>query len=135
MAGSPLHGIQQACGGPVCALVKTLMPTHSCDTPADEGAEPIAWADLYADLFKSATGRLGWTPQDVWNATLPEIFLALEGHADWMNVLHGSAGEDQDGPSDEQRKQNEAQGLDPEFDRSGLMALRELSGMRVGMTA
>ncbi|AUQ62855.1 hypothetical protein [Phaeobacter inhibens] len=135
MAGSSLQGIQQACLGPVYALVMALTLTGSDDEPASESTKPVAWADLYADLFKSATGRLGWAPQDAWNATLPEILLALEGHADWMNVLHGSAEEDQDGPSDEQRQQNEAQGLDPEFDRSGLMALRELSGMRVGMTA
>ncbi|UWR59116.1 hypothetical protein [Phaeobacter inhibens] len=135
MAETSLRDIQQACISPVYALIMALTLTGSDDEPASENAKPVAWADLYADLFKSATGRLGWTPQNAWNATLPEILQALEGHADWMNVLHGSPEEDQDGPTDEQRKQNEAEGLDPEFDRTGLMALRELSAMRVGMTA
>ncbi|WP_123619084.1 hypothetical protein [Phaeobacter inhibens] len=134
LAGSSIRDIQQACIGPVFALVMGLTLTGGSKETANEEAELVAWPDLYASLFKRVTGQLGWTPQEAWNATLPEIFLALEGHEDWMKVLHGSPEEDQDGPSEEQRKQNEAQGLDAEFDRAGLMALKAVSALKVGQT-
>ncbi|WP_161492652.1 hypothetical protein [Pseudophaeobacter leonis] len=52
-----------------------------------------------------------------------------------LKAIHGSAEEEQanNGPTPEQRKENAELGLDPEFDRGGLAALKELSAMREGM--
>lgn len=33
-------------------------------------------------MLKNVLGRLRWTPSDFWNATLKEIFTALEGQAE-----------------------------------------------------
>lgn len=37
-----------------------------------------------------ALGGLGWTPDTFWNATLPELFAAMDG---W-NKMHGDPEED-----------------------------------------
>lgn len=132
-AAQPLKAFMQACIGPVYALVIALHMIGGSDEPASHDTKPVAWADLYADLFKLATGRLGWTPETAWTATPSEILQALEGHADWMVMLHGSADDDQTSPTEEQRKQNADLGLDPEFDRAGLKRLKSLSKMREGM--
>lgn len=127
MAGKPLRGIQSATLGPALALVTALMmpPTPEAE-PTSTTAKPIAWADLYADLFKMATGWLQWTPDTAWNATLPDILHAFDGHMDRLKAIHGSADDDPDNTnlSEDQKQANVAAGLDPEFDRAGLRALK-----------
>lgn len=137
MENQPLRLVQNAVLGPVLALVAALMMSGT-DTDAEATrtpTKPIAWADLYADLFKMATGRLCWTPEATWNATVPEILQAIEGHTDWFLMMHGGAEGDETGPTKEQRAENEELGLDPEFDRAGLAALKEISTQREGMAA
>jgi hypothetical protein len=129
MAGKPLQGIQQATIGPAFELVTALMTPATTEqnkaSTAPTDAKPIKWADLYSDLFKIATGWLGWTPETTWQATLPEIMQAFEGHTDKLKAIHGT-GEDEasTGNTPEQRAANEAAGLDPDFDRAGLHALK-----------
>jgi hypothetical protein len=97
--------------------------THCLTLPC----KPVAWADLYADLYKLSTGWLGWTPDTAWNATLPEILNAFDGHIDLLKAVHGG-GEDQSADSstmtNKQRQENIEAGLDPDFDRAGLRALK-----------
>ena len=131
MAGATLASVQQALTGPAFALIAALMTP---ETRKDQGeaakaptGKPMAWADLYADLYKIATGWLGWTPETAWNATLPEILSAFDGHIDQLKAVHGSA---EDGAnstpamSADQRQANIDAGLDPDFDREGLRALK-----------
>jgi len=131
MAGATLASVQQALIGPAFALLTALMTP---DTRKDQGeatkaqtGKPMAWADLYADLYKIATGWLGWTPETAWNATLPEILQAFDGHIDQLKAVHGTAEDDTNSTpamSAEQRQANIDAGLDPEFDREGLRALK-----------
>lgn len=133
LANKPLRSIRKACLGPMLALVMALTFTDAKAEPGNNtAAKPVKWADLYADLFKTATGWLGWTPETAWNATLPEILHAYEGHMDKLKAIHGAPDDDQDGPTEEQRKQNVELGLDPDFDRAGLFALKEHSAAREG---
>jgi len=131
MVGATLASVQQALIGPAFALLTALMTP---DTYKDQGeaakaptGKPMAWADLYADLYKIATGWLGWPPETAWNATLPEIQQAFDGHIDQLKAVHGSAEEDSNttpAMSAEQRQANIDAGLDPDFDRQGLRALK-----------
>lgn len=134
LRNKPLRDIQQACLGPVLTLIMALVLTNDAtDTAEQTNSKPMAWPDLFADLFKVATGWLGWTPETAWNATLPEILHAFEGHTDQLKAIHGSAEEgDQDGPSADQQQANIEAGLDPEFDRAGLLALKQTSTTRIG---
>ncbi|NKX47809.1 hypothetical protein HGG67_06170 [Rhodobacteraceae bacterium R_SAG8] len=131
LSGASLRTVQQVTLAPAFALLTALM------TPASEkitgeaakapAAKAVAWADLYADLYKLATGWLGWTPDTAWNATLPEILNAFDGHVDQLKAVHGG-GDDQDASAptmdSDQRQANIDAGLDPDFDREGLRALK-----------
>ncbi len=135
MAGQPLRMIQAACTAPCLAMVNAILtPATDDDTHTSAGAKPLAWADFYTDLFKIATGWLGWTPDTAWQATPQEIVQAFEGHTDRLKAIHGSADETTNDTSHtkDQRAENIRLGLDPEFDRAGLRKLKALSQQRVG---
>lgn len=129
MKGAKLIDVQHVLVEPAFALITALMTP---DTDQGEAAKapsgkPVQWADLYVDLYKIATGWLGWTPETAWNATLPEIMNAFDGHIDQLKAIHGSADEgttETPGMSADQRQANIDAGLDPEFDREGLRALK-----------
>lgn len=114
---------------PAClALLGAVMTPDmgQADTaPATHTAKPITWAALYSELFGIGTGWLGWSPAETWAATLPEIVAAFDAHAAKLRAIHGGE-ETPSGPSEEQRQANAAAGLDPEFNRAGLHALRTL---------
>lgn len=131
MKGAKLIGIQQALIAPAFALLTALMTpdlaTGQAEAAKAPTGKPVAWADLYADLYKIATGWLGWTPDTAWSATLPEILHAFDGHIEQLKAVHGSADDDATetpGISADQRQANIDQGLDPEFDRAALHALK-----------
>jgi len=135
-SANSLMGLQRAVQAPCFELVTAIFPV----SPSDIGNEPtstnpIPWADLFKDLYGYATGWLGWTPETAWNATPREIMDAMDAYAAMQKAIHGSPEETDTGPSEEQRRENEANGLDPEFDRAGLHALKQISGKREGMTA
>tara|TARA_R110002049_G_scaffold10127_1_gene50174 strand:- start:136045 stop:136611 length:567 start_codon:yes stop_codon:yes gene_type:complete len=139
MAGASLAHVQQVLIAPAFALIAALMTP---DTRKDQGeaakapmgeaakapmGKPIAWADLYADLYKIATGWLGWAPDIAWNATLPEILHAFDGHIDQLKAVHGDGNADtytNPAMTADQRQANIEAGLDPDFDREGLRALK-----------
>lgn len=114
---------------PLVTLISRLLNNDSDATTAqsDSTSKPIAWADYHRDLFKLATGWLGWTPDQTYHATIPEISLALEGHIDLLKATHGAADDDTSN-TDAQRQTNIAAGLDPDFDREGLASLRGMGG-------
>lgn len=135
-ATQPLSGFAEAAQAPLFELVAALLPeVPESDGTAPRNADPMPWSEVFRELFKIATGWLGWTPETAWNATPQEITDAFEAHIAKLKAIHGSADDEQgdNGPTPEQREQNEALGLDPEFDRAGLMALKELSAAREGM--
>lgn len=134
-AVSPLRDFQRAAHGPCIALVAAFFPEEpKADRKQHGDAAPKPWSELFKDLYGFATGWLGWTPDAAWNATPQEITDAFAAHIAKLKTIHGE--EDTDtGPTDEQREQNAAMGLDPDFDRAGLLALKGLSSLREGMAA
>ncbi len=133
LAGMPRKPLSSFIGParmPLAELVSMLMPApiKSASTEAAPSAKSVAWADYYTDLFEKATGWLGWTPEQAWNATPTEIERAYSGHIDKLKAIHDSGEEDgkptAKAPDPEQAARNVAAGLDPEFDRAGLRALK-----------
>lgn len=126
-----LRGVQQITLEPLVTLISRLMNVATDDaTPTtNNAAKPVAWSDYHRDLFKLATGWLGWTPEQTYAATIPEISLALEGHIDLLKATNGAADEEDTGITDAQRQANIEAGLDPEFDRDGLAALRGMGNV------
>lgn len=128
LANRPLAEIKGAVAEPLAELLALfLAPVDANPDNAQKpaAAKPKPWTEAYAELFRIGTGWLGWTPADTWAATPAEIAQAFEGKIAMLKAIHG-AGEDETptGPSAEQRAANIAAGLDPDFDRAGLRALK-----------
>ncbi|WP_139837839.1 hypothetical protein [Roseovarius litorisediminis] len=127
-ASKPLSAFINATQATLFGLCVALLPTPPEDQKeAKPTGKPMPLGEVYKELFRIATGWLGWPPETAWYATPQEITEAFTGHITKLKAIHGEA-EDDDatGPSDEQRKQNTEQGLDPDFDRAGMHALKGL---------
>lgn len=79
------------------ALVATVLALAGVDPDADtapdddnEKADPVPFAEHFERLFRIATGWLGWTPAEAWNATLAEITAAYEGRVELLKAIFGS---------------------------------------------
>lgn len=116
--GKPLLPFFIAVRQPLAELVSMFMPApvQSLDTAPRTGRE-MPWSEVYRDLYRAATGQLGWTPEAAWNATPTEINEAFIGR-------FGTGEDSKKAPDPEQAARNVAEGLDPEFDRAGLRALK-----------
>lgn len=85
---------------PLIEFISLLQPAPDPKAKAaSQKSKPIAWPDLYRDLFETATGWLGWTPEAAWSATPTEIVQAFSGHLAKLKTLHGS-GEQEVEPHD-----------------------------------
>nr|WP_255606831.1 hypothetical protein [Brucella anthropi] len=96
--------------------------------PATGKGKPATWQEIYIAFYERATGWLRWTPEQAWNATPTEIDRAYQAHIEQLKAIHGS-GDEKDKqearkPDPDQAARNIAAGLDPEFDRAGLRALK-----------
>lgn len=128
LAQAPLREFVGAALAPATDLCRALVPAHKSNPKRSEPvqSDPLPWAEVYSQLFTLATGWLHWTPDAAWNATPTEIAQAFDAHIEQLKAIHGSA-DDKDtdtGPTEEQRAENLAAGLDPDFDRDGLRALK-----------
>ena len=128
--GGPLSPFFLAVRQPLAELISMFLPApvQSLDT-APRTDKPLPWPEFYAGLYDVATGWLGWTPEQAWNATPTEISRAYAAHVEKLKAIHGSSEDDKGKPSrkphdHEQAARNVAEGLDPEFDRAGLQALK-----------
>ncbi|MBB5723208.1 hypothetical protein FHS72_002845 [Loktanella ponticola] len=130
MENAPLATIREVTTAPAFVLITALMtPVSNTQGEAAKApsGSPVAWHDLFADLYKIATGWLGWTPAQAWDATLTEITGAFDGLLAKLKAIHGAADDDSSGTSTmtaEQRQENADAGLDPDFDRSALTKLK-----------
>lgn len=122
--GRPLLPFFLSVRAPLVELVSMLTPApdpkakHKPTT-----GKPMTWVEVFAALYDRATGWLGWTPEQAWNATPAEIDRAYRAHLEKLKAIHGG-GTDNKEPDPEQIERNIAAGLDPEFDRAGLHALK-----------
>ena len=127
IANAPLKGFYLAAQAPLAALFEGLMPTPPATEDNTPGkGKPMPWAKVYRELYRTATGWLHWPPEAAWNATPDEITEAFAGHMAKLKAIHGAADDEADNP--DQRVENVAAGLDPQFDRAGLHRLRAIQG-------
>ena len=123
--GAILHPFKRSAQGLVLGLCAAFFPPEP--TRKDDNTKPakaMPWADAYADLYRIGTGWLGWTPAETWAATPTEIVQALEGKVAHLIAMNGGGGADPTDATEAQRQSNIAAGLDPDFDRAGLQALK-----------
>ncbi|MFK4256459.1 hypothetical protein [Agrobacterium tumefaciens] len=128
-AGRPLHTFFDAVRQPIADLISMFVPAPDLKAkPSTGSGKPLPWADHYTDMYAGATGWLGWTPETTSNATPTEITRAMSAHLDRLfatGILKRPEGSGSAKAFDpEQAKQNAEAGLDPEFDRAGLQALK-----------
>ncbi|TCM57832.1 tail assembly chaperone [Rhizobium sp. PP-F2F-G48] len=112
----------------VSELLQMFMP--AVDGSGEASGETMSCAQFYRDLYRIATGALCWTPAEAWAATPQEIREAFKGHISANRMARGeSVGEKPTERDPNQAANNIAEGLDPEFDRAGLRALKtKISG-------
>ena len=128
-AGRPLSPFFEAVIDPLSDLVRMFVPApvQRLNTPQTTTGPRMTFAEMFAALYDCATGWLEWTPEQAWNATPTEINRAYHAHMEKLKAIHGSGEDDKQKSKThdpEQAARNEAAGLDPEFDREGLRALK-----------
>lgn len=66
------------------------------DAPANAAlSAPVPFEEYFTKLFRIATGWLGWTPEQAWNATAAEIIEAHRGRTEMLAAIFGgNASED-----------------------------------------
>ena len=123
---TPLKVASAAIGVPLLAVIAGFVPMADGDAKPAKHGKPIPWPAFYRELFRTATGWLGWTPETAWQATPTEISEAFAGHIAKLKAIHGSP-EDKDKKPDiysaDEMKETD-DGLDPNFDREGLRRLK-----------
>ncbi len=113
------------------ALVASLLPgaTEKADAAPVE-ASSVPWPNLFSQLYGYATGWLRWPPEIAWAATPQEILDAFDAHIEMLKLLHGTAETRTNAQS--HPKPPRQDGMDPEFDLAGLMALKQMASQKVG---
>lgn len=117
---------------PLTLFVLALAGHDPDDTTPPEPTigKPVEPEQLFAQLFGIATGWLGWTPKEAWNATPAEIIAARAGRTDLItDVLKAVFGSTDEKPTaapytPDQLKQIEEEGHDPAFNRASLRSLK-----------
>lgn len=98
-------------------LCAGFTPEPDADEKQAPAGKPMAWADFYRQLYRQATGWLGWTPETAWNATPAEIVGAYAGRIEQLQAIYGGKGQ----PGSNHNPREEA----PESEvRAGINALR-----------
>lgn len=86
-ADKSLSSFADAAQAPLFHLVAALLPeAPEAEIEATTSA-PVAWSDAFRELFKIATGWLGWSPEVAWNATPQEITDAFEAHIRLVHLI------------------------------------------------
>lgn len=87
---------------PLMALVMALagVDYEDIDVVTDSD-DRVAYADHFERLFKLATGWLGWSPDQAWNATPGEIKAAYEGRLDLLKSIFGAGEKEKPKANDE----------------------------------
>jgi hypothetical protein len=133
IAAVGLHAVRNRLTGSLAEFVLAVAGIDPDDATPTESApgKPVAPERVFAQLFGIATGWLGWTPEEAWNATPAEIIAARVGRADLISdvlkAVFGSAevsGATTDVYTEEQLRKIEAEGRDRAFDRAGLHSLK-----------
>ncbi|HWL55466.1 MAG TPA: hypothetical protein VNQ78_02180 [Paracoccus sp. (in: a-proteobacteria)] len=122
---------QAACLDLLAALIKAGDDdAQEASSQGGASGTPMTLREYFEKLYQFATGWLGWSPSEVWNASPAEIEVAFLAHTDRLvkmtpGLMPADAKASPAGRSDAaQRQSNIDAGLDPEFDRHALHAMK-----------
>ncbi len=103
-----------------------LEPSFSKQPAVTADGETIALHSFYAELFGLATGCMGWTPSQAYDASPVEILVAYKARVKFVgDILKAAFG------SSENDDSTVANGpLSGDLDRDGLHSLASLNGVR-----
>lgn len=93
LQGAPLKRIIDVIAEPILSLVISLSGLASDDDAAEAdkaSASRITIEDYHRQLFRIATGWLGWEPELAWNSTANEIREAYKGRVEMLRAIFGS---------------------------------------------
>ena len=121
-------------GRAVELLVEDDQAKPRSTTRAETTGKP--WAAHFTDLYRYATGWLGWTPATAWDASCDEITTAFAAHVGRLVAVNGGKRDDEaddpEGPvnvySADRMTEIEELGHDPAFQRDKLRALKARMG-------
>ncbi len=124
-AKEPLAYFAQCAQAACLALLSGILtPDRQGEAPSTTTAPARPISDHLADLYRYGTGWLGWPPSEVWNASPAELEAAFMAHVDRLVMMTPGATPEDATAKEAQRQANIAAGLDPEFDREALRALK-----------
>ncbi|HEV7335546.1 MAG TPA: hypothetical protein VGO06_06215 [Bosea sp. (in: a-proteobacteria)] len=94
VANLPLRRLVEIAQAPIANLCLGFIPAPDPAAKSSPNAKPQPWPAFYREQFRIATGWLGWTPDQAWNATPTEISEALAGHIAMLKAVHGATDSD-----------------------------------------
>lgn len=129
IAAIGLGAVRDRLTGPLAEFVLAIAGIDPDDTtPPPSTGKPSNPEQSFSQLFGIATGALGWTPKDAWDATPGEIVAAANGQTAHLIrtgvLIEHKPDATANHYTPDQLKQIEKQGFDPAFDRAGLKALK-----------
>lgn len=81
--------------GPVAKFLLTLSGNDTVEVAAKgQLGEVTTFLDYHTRLFRIATGWLGWTPEQAWDATPAEIIEARKGRMEMLTAIFGGKNDD-----------------------------------------
>jgi hypothetical protein len=92
----PLHIGVDGLIGPAIEFIFALTGADESQVAQPSADKRIPLREHYTNLFRIATGWLGWTPTDAWNATPAEIMEAFKGHQERLVAIHGGKKQDEE---------------------------------------
>ncbi|WEJ80964.1 phage tail assembly chaperone (plasmid) [Paracoccus versutus] len=107
-------------------LLGNLLPQPQ-EAPKATTAKPITLREYLTELFKFGTTILEWPPSEVWRASPAEIDAILRARLERLEAMEAASNGDHQPKrqmSQDQRQANIEAGLDPDFDRHALRALK-----------
>jgi hypothetical protein len=129
LVGKPLINFVTTAKSPLMDLARAFIPAADSTAKGKAGGTPMTWPEVYREFYNKATGWLGWTPRQAWEATPNEINSAYRAHVSMLKatgVLMADKVEQQSDAvySPERLKQIDELGYDPAFDPAALRALK-----------
>ena len=73
---------------PLCDFVMQLAGIDDAE-PGEKTGEPIPYGEFHLRLYRIATGWLGWSPEQAWNASPAEIIEAQNGRIEILQAIFG----------------------------------------------
>jgi hypothetical protein len=79
---------------PLLKFIPILSGTDAKGGDTASSGPRITFEEYHTKLFRIATGWLGWTPEQAWNATLAEILEAHQGRTEMLASIFGGGKKD-----------------------------------------